>query len=124
MSRDLRTLLKDSYERLDEEEREELQELAMQMWRDAMGAEKTMWSYCPDCRCKVQADFPDHGARLKAIEVLANQAYGKPQESKVVTVDIGELTLEALGRLSTLELAQAAGLDVVDGEFLELPPAT
>jgi hypothetical protein len=75
---------------------------------DAMESTKKAWAYCPDCRKKVQVDHPDHGARIKAVELWLEQGFGRPGAGAASVDPIAaglEMTMEALGRLSTNELA-------------------
>lgn len=46
------------------------------------------WGYCPKCRQKVRADFPDRKARVKAIETVLGYVIGKPAERKQVDVTV------------------------------------
>ena len=45
---------------------------------EAMESTKKAWGFCPKCRTKVQVDFPDHGARIKAVELWLEQGFGRP----------------------------------------------
>ncbi len=77
------------------------------MIEDATESTKRAWSYCPKCREKVQADFPDHGARLKALEMWFEQGYGRPGTSAANSAPEllgGEMTRERLDSMSTSEL--------------------
>ena len=103
--------------------------LAVELWRESLSAsrvrqEKGLFA-CRKCGAEntvvMEVELPDIVTRSKAFEILANQAYGKPLESRVVSVDVGERTLEALEAMSMRELASVAG--VVDAEWAELPPA-
>ena len=132
---DPRELLKQSWDWLDSENRAEMQGLALELWRETLSAskvrqEKGMFA-CRKCGTEntvvMEVELPDIVTRARALEVLMNQAYGKPQESKTVTVDVGERTLEALRGLPMSELAQLAGVAwdpaVEEAEWAELPPA-
>lgn len=127
---DPRQLLKDSWDRLTDEEHEELQALVMDAWRQTLAAtrDKTVKGVfrCQKCDhsnlVEVPVEMPDLVTRAKAFEIFANQAYGKPQETRRVQVDVGEVTLEALQRMSMTELARYGGFEIVDGEIVEAPP--
>jgi hypothetical protein len=67
---------------------------------EAVDATKSAWGYCPKCREKVKADFPDHNGRINALKLALEHGYGKPGTSKDETkvdldVDITTLTPEA-----------------------------
>jgi hypothetical protein len=135
---DPRQLLKESWERLTSEQREEIDALVMQAWTETLAAtkgrrEKATFR-CQSCDhlnlVEYRVEVPDILTRAKAFEVFANQAFGKPVEERRIQVDVGAQTLEALERLSTLELARMAGVEIVDGEVVgladeqpALPPA-
>lgn len=125
---DLRAMLKESAQRLSEEERAELEGLVMELWRETLTATKgQLVKGVFECRgcgkqnlVEVPVQMPDIATRAKAFEIFANQAYGKPQESRTLTIDVGERTLEEMRRMSTAELARMAGVEVIDGEVREL----
>lgn len=56
----------------------------------------------------------------KAFQILMDQAYGKPAETKKVDVDITVSTIEGFKALTNAELAQLAAIE--DADFRELPP--
>lgn len=131
--RDLRRVLSDAWEKLDAEQKAEVDGYALAAWTEALTATKGQLVkgvdiICKDCGQKrlydIPIETPDLLTRVKALEILANQAWGKPPEQKEVTVNVGERTLEALESMSLHELAQLAG-DAVDAQWepLELPPA-
>jgi hypothetical protein len=71
---------------------------------EAVDATKSAWGYCPKCREKVKADFPDHNGRINALKLALEHGYGKPgtskDEAKVdLDVDITTLTPEARATL-------------------------
>lgn len=123
-----RDLLKESWQFLGEDDPEELRRMALELWRETLSASKTKQHkgrfncrHCGEENLTVmEVEQPDLTTRTKAFEILANQAYGKPEETKTIVHDIGKVALEALGSMSTAELARYAGVDVVDGEFVEL----
>ena len=74
----------------------------------AMDAMRKTWAYCPKCRQKVQVDFPDVNASLKAIELLMEQGYGRPvagAANAAPEIVGGRETLAQLEALSTNQLA-------------------
>jgi hypothetical protein len=78
--------------------------------REATESTKPMWSYCPSCRKKVQADFPDHTARINALKLALEHGYGKPGQAKTeerldLDIDVQTLTLEARATLRRKLLA-------------------
>ena len=101
---------------------------AMELWMSSLTAEKTTQHkgrfncrHCGEENLTVmEVATADLVTQAKTFEILANQAYGKPEETKTIVHDIGKVALEALGSMSTAELARYAGVDVVDGEFVEL----
>jgi hypothetical protein len=72
--------------------------------------DKSAWAYCPKCREKVKADFPDHSARIKALQLALEHGYGKPGQSKTeerldLDIDVQSLTPEARATLRQKLLA-------------------
>lgn len=128
---DPRSLLKESWTRFSTEEREELESLGMELWRQTLAATKgqvvTGVYECRGChkqnKVEVPVEVPDILTRAKAFAVLADQGYGKPEETRVVTVDVGERTLEQLRALPMSELAALAGVSDAEWSPVELPPA-
>lgn len=126
---DPRTLLKESWQKLSEEDREQLERLGMEMWLETLGATKgqlvTGVFECRSChrqnKVEVPVEVPDITTRARAFAVLADQGYGKVEETRTLTVDVGERTLEALEAMSMRELASVAGVE--EAEWAELPPA-
>lgn len=135
MSAGPRGLLVNAWDRLNDEQRAKVEEAALELWMNSLTAEKVRQEkgrfICRGCGMEnevvMTVALPDLTTQTKALEILANQAYGKPQESKSVTVDVGERTLEALRSLPMSELAQLAGVAwdpaVEEAEWAELPPA-
>jgi hypothetical protein len=115
----IRTVLADAWDNMPEDQRAEVEKQAVEIWTNILTATKAQWSYCPDCRCKVQADFPDFANQAKALQIFADQVYGEPAKTHQVTVDYGEVTLEAIHGMTMLELARIARIDVVDGEIVD-----
>lgn len=129
---DPRKLLAESWDRLDESKHDELMALAMQLWEETLSAtkEKLVKGVVLECRgCHkrnmydIPIEVPDILTRAKAFAVLADQGYGKPEESRTVTVDVGERTLEQLRALPMHELASLAGVSDAEWQPAELPPA-
>jgi len=64
--------------------------------------EKRVWHTftCPECKTtkkqEVTVSVPDFRERAKALEILLNQAKGKPPERVAVTVDLAGRSLEQL----------------------------
>jgi hypothetical protein len=78
--------------------------------RDAVEADKSAWAYCPKCREKVKADFPDHTARINALKLALEHGYGKPGQAKTeerldLDIDVQTLTPEARATLRRKLLA-------------------
>jgi hypothetical protein len=104
---------------------------------DAVESVKKAWAYCPNCRKKVQVDFPDHSARIKAIELLLEQGFGRVgtgAASPAPEVLGGEMTLERLHSMSMPALAalvwslsseeqRAAELQLIESLDSEVFPA-
>ena len=67
-----------------------------------MESTKKAWGFCPKCRTKVHIDQPDHGARIKAVELWLEQGFGRPGSGaalvspEVAAADIGLSELEAM----------------------------
>jgi hypothetical protein len=122
---DPRKLLADAWKQLDSEQHDELAALAMQMWKESLSAMQQKWSYCPNCRQKVQADYVDFLTRAKALEIFSKEAFGAIPTTHHVEVDYGEKTLEALRAMPMAELARYAAIDAEWDEVAvpELPPA-
>ena len=130
--RDLRRVLSDAWEKLDDEQKHEVDTWALEAWQASLSAtkEQLVKGYliiCKDCASRhiydIPVQVPDVLTRVKALEILANQAWGKPAETQRVEINVGERTLEALEAMPLHELAQIAGeaVDAQDGEWAELP---
>jgi hypothetical protein len=75
---------------------------------EAMESTKKAWAFCPKCRTKVQVDHPDHGARIKAVELWLEQGFGRPGAGAALesAVSVGaRQTLDELRALTTDQLA-------------------
>jgi hypothetical protein len=78
-------------------------ETIQRILKEAVDADKSAWGYCGTCRKKVKADFPDHSARIKALQLALEHGYGKPGTAKDETtkvdldIDINKISLEARG---------------------------
>jgi hypothetical protein len=70
---------------------------------DAMDAEKQQWAFCPDCEKKVRVDYPDHSARIRAIELWLEQGFGKAGTAAA--------TVSAVERAVALSRAEMEELD-------------
>ncbi len=127
--RDLRRVLSDAWERLEDADRERVNELAGEMWEQALTAtrDQLVRGYeiiCPSCTKRklydIPVSVPDVLTRVKALEILANQAWGPRAEPERV-VSITVRTVQELAALPDEELALVAG--AVDAEWapLELP---
>ena len=44
---------------------------------EALDAEKTLWADCSHCHHRVKLTVPDWGARVRALELLLNQGFGR-----------------------------------------------
>lgn len=77
---------------------------------------------CPKCKKRniIYLPGPDPIARAKALEILANQGKGKPQESKKITVSVHH----TISQMTNEQLAAIAEgkENIVDAEFKELNP--
>jgi hypothetical protein len=78
--------------------------------KDAVESVKSAWAYCPKCRGKVKADFPDHTARINALKLALEHGYGKPGQAKTeerldLDIDVQSLTPEARATLRQKLLA-------------------
>lgn len=127
---DLRASLKAALEQLDDEQVGGLRQIALELWTDVLRAQKEQLvkavaitcSHCSKTKLyDIPIPVPDLTTRMKGLDILMNQALGKPVETREVTVDVGERTLAQLEGMSMRELAELAG--AVDAEFAELPPA-
>lgn len=99
-----------------------------------MDAEKQQWAYCPDCAKKVRVDYPDHSARVRAIELWLEQGFGKAGTAAATVsavetaVALGQAELEALDddHLAALawggEPAESRAAFFAAVRALELPP--
>jgi hypothetical protein len=77
---------------------------------EAVDAKRAAWAFCPTCKKKVQADFPDHTARIKALQLALDHGYGKPGQAKTeerldLDIDVQTLTPEARATLRRKLLA-------------------
>lgn len=117
---DLREALSKALESFDVEER------SRQMWEQVFTAEKDVLVkavpiICRSCAKRhiydITVPVPDLVKRTKALEVLANQAFGKPAER--LEVDLTAKTIAELESLPTEELARLAA-----GELRSLPPSS
>jgi hypothetical protein len=78
--------------------------------KDAVESVRSAWAYCPKCREKVKADFPDHTARINALKLALEHGYGKPGQAKQeerldLDIDVQTLTPEARASLRRKLLA-------------------
>jgi hypothetical protein len=73
--------------------------------KEAMESTKKAWAYCPSCRKKVQVDHPDHGARIKAVELWLEQGFGRPGTGAAAESAI------SLGAIETREQFEALTFD-------------
>lgn len=124
---DPRKLLKESWSKLDSEQHAELEQLAMELWRETLAATKGQVVQgvfeCRGChkqnKVEVPVEVPDIVTRAKAFAILAAEGYGKVPEVRQIEVNAGERTLAALEALPLHELAAVAE----EAEWHELPPA-
>jgi hypothetical protein len=63
-------------------------------FEDALAAEKVAWADCSTCRHRVKVSVPDWGARVRALELLLNQGFGRP--SSEAETQPTEIVLERL----------------------------
>jgi hypothetical protein len=47
---------------------------------EALESEKESWVACPHCRRKHEVAVPDWNARLRVVETLLNQGFGRPPQ--------------------------------------------
>lgn len=77
---------------------------------ESLAADKTISVeiFCKHCRRsgKYPVDIPDIQARVKALDVLVNQAKGKPKETTQVDVNVQARSVEGM-TLAELELEEA-----------------
>jgi hypothetical protein len=65
------------------------------LFDDALTAERVMWRTCGQCGNKqVRVDVPDWNARLKVVELMLEQGFGKPAPT-----DPRTLTDERVGQI-------------------------
>ncbi len=128
---DLRRSLQQALEHLDGEQKDGLQAIALELWKDVLTAEKEHLEKAVKITCRscskthiydVPLPIPDLTTRMKGLDILMNQTLGKPTEHREVRVDVTQRTLSEIGSLSTSELAAiASGAETVEAEFVELP---
>ena len=44
---------------------------------EAMSSNRAQWLACPKCNRKSEFQVPDHGARVRAVEIALSEGYGK-----------------------------------------------
>jgi adenylate kinase family enzyme len=129
MAANSRKMFEQAWLELSEEEQNEIREAAKQTWLAAFNATKLVRAYCPECKGKVQIEFPDTLNQAKTLEILSTLSFG--EQPKVVhhEVDHGKLTLEVIGGMSMKELAEIGsfevdefGAPILDAEFEEIDP--
>ena len=75
---------------------------------------KARYALCPDCRRKVQVEFPDFKGQAQALQILMAEGFGKPREQQDVNVSV---TLKAIKEMSNEELAALVeGHELTRGE--------
>jgi hypothetical protein len=47
---------------------------------EALSAEKGVWVTCGKCKHKIEVAVPDWGSRTRALSVLLDQGFGRPQQ--------------------------------------------
>ena len=75
---------------------------------EAMESTKKAWGYCPSCRKKVHVDFPDHGARITAVELWLEQGFGRPGTGAVLESAASRGSRQTLDELEALTMDQLA----------------
>jgi hypothetical protein len=78
-------------------------EVIQAFFDSALRADKTAFGHCPSCQKRVPVQVPDWPARLKAIETLLEQGFGRPP---VAGADSGMRSVyrEELDKMSDVEL--------------------
>lgn len=81
-------------------------ELVKQALTDAMVSSKRVWLTCPKCSKRSEVEVPDHGARMKAVELWITEGLGKagtspagppvPSAAELVGLRLEEMTNEQL----------------------------
>ncbi len=128
---DPRKALEEGWLHLEEQDRDDLRAQMKAVWERCLNATKKQrvrqqikCKYCVESFVvDMNVDVPDILTQVRALEILINQVQGKPQETKLIQYDIGEVTLDALSKMPTVELARYLGVDpsgIVDAEFHEL----
>jgi hypothetical protein len=54
----------------------------------ALSSVKAEWAYCPDCRAKVKADFPNFKARLDAAKMIVEHKVGTPRQRQQIEIKV------------------------------------
>jgi hypothetical protein len=75
---------------------------------EAMDSTKRAWAFCPKCRTKVQVDQPDHGARIKAVELWLEQGFGRPGTGSALEAPAVVGGRETLGQLEAMSMEELA----------------
>jgi hypothetical protein len=80
---------------------------------DATTSVKADWAYCPDCRKKVKADFPNYKARLDAVKMIIEHKLGTPRQRQQVEIKVLQKPLHEMSMAEKQEylheLQQHAG---------------
>ena len=91
-------------------------------FEDLLQATRKIWFSCPSCKRRAQVEVPDWGARVRGMETMLSEGFGKPE---AVVPDENE-QLRAVARatvksLSEKQLRLIAGSEDFQQEFLAAP---
>lgn len=97
---DMRQLMEDALDEIALDESQTVRDFVREAFTLTKTKELTLSIVCKHChregRYTNTVDIPDYKERTKAIEMLLNQAKGKPQETVKVRVEIGARALEEM----------------------------
>lgn len=62
----------------------------LEVWLGGLlSLDRLVWAWCPDCKKKVQVDYPDYKGQAYVVGMLLDQAKGKPVERREVEITVG-----------------------------------
>lgn len=99
MRRDLRVRLNEYLDKISDDD--------LETWLGGLlSISRLTWAWCPDCKKKVQVDYPDYKGQGYLISMLLDQAKGKPTERREVDITVGIKRIDTM-TLDELEAEEA-----------------
>jgi hypothetical protein len=99
-------------------------DLVGEFFQSVLTAEREVWVNCRNCKHKTQAPVPDWSARLKSLQLLLEQGWGRPEPATPDATDDERLEAAVEERLILMEeerYKQVAPLAEHEREILSWP---